>query len=86
MPGIGRPGDVMQTADSRERIVLGLFDNFRWQIRFVHGGILHNTAWLDQNLSKRFLKQFTVSAETTWFERLFYIGITRLVKLNFLKS
>jgi len=25
MPGIGRPGDVMQTVDSRERIVLGLF-------------------------------------------------------------
>ena len=27
--------------DSRERLVLGLYDNFRWQIRFVHGGILH---------------------------------------------
>ena len=47
---------------------------------------LYNTSRLDQNLSKRFLKQLTVSAETTWFERLFHIGITRLVKLNFLKS
>ena len=47
---------------------------------------LCNTSWLDQNLSKRFLKRLTVSAETTWFERLFHIGITRLVKLNFLKS
>ena len=40
--------------------------------------------WLAQNLSKRFLKHLTVSAETTWFERLFHISITRLVKLNFL--
>jgi len=47
---------------------------------------LYNTSWLDQNLSKRFLKQLTVSAETTWFERLLHMGITRLVKLNFLKS
>jgi len=47
---------------------------------------LYNTSWLDQNLSKRFLKQLTVSAETIWFERLFHMGITRLVKLNFLKS
>jgi len=47
---------------------------------------LYNTSWLDQNLSKRFLKQLTVSAETTWYERLFQMGITRLVKLNFLKS
>ena len=48
---------------------------------------LYNTSWLDQNFrSKRFLKQLTVSAETTWFERLFHIGIARLVELNFLKS
>ena len=26
---------------------------------------------VNQNLSKRFLKQLTVSAETTWFVRLF---------------
>jgi len=43
---------------------------------------LYNTAWLDQNLSKRFLKQLTVSAQTTWSERLFRMGITRLEKLN----
>ena len=47
---------------------------------------LYNTSWLDQNLSRRFLKQLTVSAESTRFERLFHIGITRLVKLNFLKT
>jgi len=48
---------------------------------------LYNTSWLDQNFrSKRFLKQLTVSAETTWFEELFHIGVTRLVKLNFLQS
>ena len=29
-------------------------------------------------------KQLTVSAETTRFERLFHMGITRLVKLNFI--
>jgi len=29
---------------------------------------LNNTSWLDQNLSKPFLKQLIVSAETTWFE------------------
>ena len=45
---------------------------------------LYNTSWLDQNLSKRFLKQLTVSTETTLFQRLFHIGITTLVKLNFL--
>ena len=28
----------------------------------------------------------SLSAETTWFARLFHMGITRLVKLNFLKS
>ena len=29
----------------------------------------------------------TVSAETTWLDKLFHVGIiTRLVKLNFLKS
>ena len=44
---------------------------------------LYSTSWLDQDLSKRFL---TVSAETTWFERLFHMGIPRLVKLNFFKS
>jgi len=46
----------------------------------------YNTSWLDYNLSKRFLKQLTVSAKTTWFGRLFHMGITRLVKLNYLKS
>ena len=30
---------------------------------------LYNTSWLDQYLSKRFLKQLTVSEKTTWFER-----------------
>jgi len=31
MPGIGRLGigDVRQTVDTRERIVMGLYDNFR---------------------------------------------------------
>jgi len=40
MPGIGRPGigDVRQTVDSRERIVMGLYDNFRWQIILYTAG------------------------------------------------
>jgi len=31
MPGIGQPGigDVRQTVDARERIVMELYDNFR---------------------------------------------------------
>jgi len=31
MPGIGCPGigDVRQTVDSREKMVMGLYDNFR---------------------------------------------------------
>jgi len=31
MPGIGRPGigDVRQTVDTREKTVMGLYDNFR---------------------------------------------------------
>jgi len=34
--------------------------------------ITYSTSWLDQNLSKLFLKQLTVSAESTWFERLLH--------------
>ena len=51
----------------------------RFPVTWTSALWLYNTSWLDQNLSKRFLKQLTVSAETTWFERLFHIGITRLV-------
>jgi len=38
MPGIG---DVRQTVDSRERILMGLYDNFRWQNVLYTRGILH---------------------------------------------
>ena len=40
MQGIGCPGigDVRQTVDSRESIVMGLYDNFRWQIILYTAG------------------------------------------------
>jgi len=43
IPGIGWPGigDVRQTVDLRERIVMEPYDNFRWQMHFVHAGTLH---------------------------------------------
>jgi len=77
---------LLQTGSGRTRWITRWITSLRLPVPWFSLRKLYISSWLAQNLSNRLLKQFTVSAITTWPGKEFHILTILLEKKYFRRS